>query len=147
MSGAFSSPHRRSLGVLIGCGFVIWAFIWDNSRQAGADVTNPTLVMPVPRATKIVEMLAIVMLTVWAMTGSGNRRLSWVTGSALLMLAAMVVVSGSIVATLGGYTTIASSVQTSYEYLCPLLLALVVGSLVEEVDNPARAVGGLRLLW
>jgi len=140
MSGAFSSSHRRSLGVLVGCGFVIWSFIWDNSRQAGADVTNPTLVVPVPRATKIVEVLAIAMLTVWAMTVSRNRRVWWVTGSVLLMLAAMVVVSGTIVATLAGYTTIGGSVQTSYEYFSPLLLALVVGSLSEEIDNPASAV-------
>jgi hypothetical protein len=138
MSARVTKPtgRRRTMAELVGGSFVMWAFIWDNARQALGGVSNPAFVLPLPRATKVVEAFILAALLVHVVVARRNRAFEWVAGTTVVLLGIMVTVCSSVIGILAGYTTAAGALYTSYAYLSPLILAAIVSGFSQESDEP-----------
>ncbi len=137
-SGVKPPKPRRTVAELVGGGFVVWAFVWENARQALGDVTNPTLILPVPRATRLVEVFVLVALLACVVIAHRTRRFEWAAAMTMLVLGVVVTVGSSLIGILAGYTTVSTALNTSYAYLSPLMLAGVVSALSREWDEPTQ---------
>src|SRR2546425_11300916 len=104
-SGATPRKGRRTTAELLGGGFVVWAFIWENARQALGDVTNPTFIIPMPRAARLVEAFILVVVLAYVLVAHRNRAFEWAAGATVLLLAVAVAVCSSVIGVLAGYTT------------------------------------------
>src|SRR5436309_11882885 len=130
------AKRSRTMAEVVACSFVAWGFIWDNARQALGDVTNPAFVLPVPRATKFLEVFILALLLTYVVVVRRNRTFAWVAGTTVLLLCLMVTVCSTFIGILAGYTSASSALNTSYAYLSPLILACVVNAFSLESDEP-----------
>src|SRR5438309_11141041 len=143
---AGKSTKPRRMAELVGGGFVVWAFDWDNARQALGDVTNPTFILPVPRATRLLEVFVLVVLLSYALVAHRNQGFAWSVGMTMLLLGVVVTACSSLIGIFAGYTTASGALNTSYAYLSPLMLAGVVGALSQERDEPTRLLKDFEIL-
>src|SRR6266550_1021858 len=127
---------RRTTAEVVGGAFVVWGFIWENGRQALGDVANPAFVLPLPRATKLLEVFTLVVLLLYVLVVRRNRAFDWVAGITVLIIGVVVTACSSVIGVAAGYTTPSVAMNTSYAYLAPLILAGVVNASSQELDNP-----------
>ena len=146
MSEGANSTKPRRMAELVGGGFVVWAFVWDNARQALGDVTNPIIILPLPRGTRFLEVCVLAILLSYAVVAHRNRGFEWAVAMTMLLLGVAVTACSSVVGILAGYTTVSAALNTSYAYLSPLMLAAVVGALSQERDKPAGPLKAFEIL-
>ncbi len=131
------SPSTRRSATALGIAFVIWAFVWDNARQALGGVLNPTFVLPIPRGLKAVETFAVLCFFVVVLVSPRRHPRQWVVGSTLLVMALLITLVSATLSVAAGYSTYTAALYTSYAYFAPLFLASIVAGFCCSSDDPS----------